>query len=515
MMQPPPPLPISSTSSWSSSLSSPSTILSNNDNGSSSHNSITLLWETTRWRRKLLLHGIMILLVLRGMMKQKSSTTDSSMLFLRNLDFTTPISPTTILSPDTSPQNVSIKSSSSSSNITTTTTTSVVGKVGMISSELRFQDDDDNSPTTTTNSSRSRSSGGTTTTNSSSADNNYLNNNNNNKVATSATGTTQTTSDTTNPNSYSTSCERILSQITYNTNNPKSNNNRPRTTRLEFIHIPKTGGSMIERMAAEHNVSWGLCHYWWNISRKYPCPPVPLATTPHPKPSERKYATHPKLHIPNWHVPLKYFEDGIPFWAQQGGGGNRNGNDVEEDVQFFTVVRNPYTRVVSEWNYNQGVPFRKRKLWNDATYMNRVLQTRLKGVHTHRPPVGELYPKDYPKHKDYFQTDGHYIPQVDFIDFNTTTTSTTTKNTNPIIILKLETLQEDFECLKQAFPQFFLVVGETNTNTTTTTTTYDWTLPGKYPTKPGALTVANLTQETRDIIVQTYQQDFIQFGYDM
>lgn len=35
----------------------------------------------------------------------------------------------------------------------------------------------------------------------------------------------------------------------------------PTQNRLEFVHITKTGGSAIEKLASEHNTFWGACHF--------------------------------------------------------------------------------------------------------------------------------------------------------------------------------------------------------------------------------------------------------------
>lgn len=31
--------------------------------------------------------------------------------------------------------------------------------------------------------------------------------------------------------------------------------------RLELLHIPKTGGSMLEVLAGNHHIRWGACHF--------------------------------------------------------------------------------------------------------------------------------------------------------------------------------------------------------------------------------------------------------------
>ena len=68
--------------------------------------------------------------------------------------------------------------------------------------------------------------------------------------------------------------------------------------RLEFLHIPKTGGTLIEVIAKEHGVSWGACKF-------------------NPKWRQRKNSKSPLKDCPNmtkpqldttdamWHYPIQ------------------------------------------------------------------------------------------------------------------------------------------------------------------------------------------------------------------
>ena len=90
----------------------------------------------------------------------------------------------------------------------------------------------------------------------------------------------------------------------------KPNLNKNEINNIKFIHITKTAGTTIENIGKEHGYLWGMYDkdYLKNFNRN-------------------KY----KL-CSIWHVPMKYFEQ----------------NPYKDNI-LFTIVRNPYTRCVSEY----------------------------------------------------------------------------------------------------------------------------------------------------------------------
>ena len=81
---------------------------------------------------------------------------------------------------------------------------------------------------------------------------------------------------------------------------------------LEFIHITKTGGTSIENWGIENNIKWGFKNR--NFLNKY------------------KYTNSNKISWRSkWHVPPSFFS-----------------NNPYKNKVTFTVVRNPYTRIISE-----------------------------------------------------------------------------------------------------------------------------------------------------------------------
>merc|ERR1711991_1137169 len=78
--------------------------------------------------------------------------------------------------------------------------------------------------------------------------------------------------------------------------------------RIKFIHITKTGGTSIEEIGKLNGFSWGRYDKKLkNIKKKFKISPY-------------------------WHIPISFFEEN-PY----------NKNNI-----LFTVVRNPYTRIISE-----------------------------------------------------------------------------------------------------------------------------------------------------------------------
>jgi len=101
-----------------------------------------------------------------------------------------------------------------------------------------------------------------------------------------------------------------------------------KTRRLEFVHITKTGGSAIEAAGSKLGIAWGACHYM-NIT-DVGCS---LADLPYKAPNYQSYAlTSP------WHTPPKillHYADEAKY--------------PYSDADLFAVVRNPYSRILSEY----------------------------------------------------------------------------------------------------------------------------------------------------------------------
>jgi len=90
-------------------------------------------------------------------------------------------------------------------------------------------------------------------------------------------------------------------------------------TRLEFVHITKTGGSTIVHAAAQKGMNWGECHFKPCSGGHYP---------------DLSNSMGPSV----WHRTLNELHS-MNFYG--------------DDAALFVVIRNPYERVISHYYYTQ------------------------------------------------------------------------------------------------------------------------------------------------------------------
>jgi hypothetical protein len=238
---------------------------------------------------------------------------------------------------------------------------------------------------------------------------------------------------------------------------------------LMFLHIPKTGGSSIESSAAKGGHSWGYCLFQQGNTgdkQSYYCPP-----------NKRKV---PRLRGNQghawWHYPVQY----LPMDAKR----------LYENATLFAVVRNPYSRAVSEYYYACG--FRRYTFGyniNSPAYMNRQIASKLQEFM--KCPTGKN--SSCP-----FLANGHFIPQYDYLfdDDNNN------NGREQIVthVLHMENLQHEFEELMNAYGL--------NVNLTSSRATHN-------RKKSATLGVDDLTTDTIDLINKVYAKDFEIGGYKM
>lgn len=132
--------------------------------------------------------------------------------------------------------------------------------------------------------------------------------------------------------------------------------------RLELLHIQKNAGSMLEVLALQSNISWGVCHFNFPWKHKTPfrnCPPVRDGKV-------RNRQVH-------WHYPLQHLKKlkfGVfPY------DNHPNQSYVARPKKYFVVVRNPYDRLISMYHHatkrinTNGLNTWSQKILRDASHL--------------------------------------------------------------------------------------------------------------------------------------------------
>lgn len=229
---------------------------------------------------------------------------------------------------------------------------------------------------------------------------------------------------------------------------------------LEFVHIPKTGGSAIEKAAAHHGVSWGACHYQSNSAWKELGCPDHLARW-----GDSQQVGFAAAYEP-WHVPMQFLSPN-PYLGKQ----------------TFVVVRNPYTRALSmyycKWHGYNG----DQDIDNEAV-MNAWMINKM----SHWPLTEE--PKD-----------SHITPQHYFVYHEGTQVVEH--------VLRYENIREDFDRFMISF--YAQGAGGELANLYSKI---------RLPTekvnegRPRKLSTQNFNATTKHILQNLYHLDFEYFGYE-
>ena len=209
---------------------------------------------------------------------------------------------------------------------------------------------------------------------------------------------------------------------------------------LFFIHIPKTAGTSIEEVLLKYN---------YKVGRRYFLSSGSL------------YQEHfNKYKIPLWHIPPQHF--------------NENNNPYNNKT-LFTVVRNPYTRIISEYRWYHGFKL-KQKLTVDK--LNEWIVSL----------------SSYDINTNYRINVGHLIPQHIFVQKCDILSKNILKYENNLDE-QLNFLIEDLN-LKNIQHKCISLGNENNV---------DDTLP--------RFRVEDLNIKSINIINKIYKEDFIKFNY--
>jgi Sulfotransferase family len=313
---------------------------------------------------------------------------------------------------------------------------------------------------------------------------------------------------------------------------------------LEFVHIPKTGGTAVENAAKKQNIRWGANHY--KIRPK----------------EHRRY-----MDVPYWHMPPHYYQrlhtEVLQEFDPYGPNPYYNVNNNATPA-LFTIVRNPYARVVSEYLFyhREAKHYTNVSKYNDAPKMNAWISSILSSMaHVLQSPPTPMnnnnksslssknkYTIDTAGHwnktdvwtnkafiKYYFYGLGHFIPQYDYVYDTNLPIVVSERNNNdggnndgmeghlppppkPVIqhVLHFENLHDEFAALMAQYNLSHVVLSNPHNNNNNNNKTQQQQSSDSSTRKPISLVgVANLTDSTKRLIEKVYARDFAAFGYEM
>jgi len=219
---------------------------------------------------------------------------------------------------------------------------------------------------------------------------------------------------------------------------------------LQFIHITKTGGTSIEDIAnmADSGIKWGRHNYgrygWWH--RLY-------------NPADEEMADYERHrgHSERWHLtsPSRF-------------------NVFKKNHHFFTIVRNPYDRLISEFHCRWGgmgkYPTRMRNM--TGREKNAYIREKI--------------------HRRSMVRGGHYSDMFRYIDMNLT-----------VHVLRFENLAEE---LRELWGKY---------NLTAELEVLNNSFLHHQTAKSKVFRRSNFGPRTRRLVKKVYQNDFDWFGYDI
>lgn len=232
---------------------------------------------------------------------------------------------------------------------------------------------------------------------------------------------------------------------------------------LKFIHITKTGGSTMKCIGANNQINWGTADN--ELKNVY-------------------NGNKNKLLIPFWHCPFRYIS-------------TPKLQDYLNKYKFFAIVRNPYSRCLSEFHCTNGGPtnpvfrnmYKKTIDQYTITDFNDFITNRLNDMNTivERLEMSLNIIQYKSNIMLSFSIGGHWLPQYLY-------THDRQNNQIPEHILKFENLQHDFDSLMKQYDLNIILDKHIR--------------PGKY-----RFGVDDLSEKNKLLIQKVYAKDFQYFGY--
>lgn len=251
--------------------------------------------------------------------------------------------------------------------------------------------------------------------------------------------------------------EKIMTTQISDSSKKQQQEQQMKQKRLEFLHIPKTGGSAIETAATKQKLIWGVKHfrgYKWIQS------------------------------TPPWHLTPDHFFNNVTELSTS--------KNPYLNATLFAVVRNPYTRIISEYYFRQ-LEVKQQNLTQveDSTLFNKYvwnLVGKMKQAKRARM-VGNSFERG---DNAYYQENGHFIPQYDYIYSDT-------QQRMVDYVIHYEMLATEFQSLMKMY------------NIKNMTLSQERGRSSEQVKK--SLSVANLTVDNIRLIDSVYARDFVTFGY--
>lgn len=280
-----------------------------------------------------------------------------------------------------------------------------------------------------------------------------------------------------------------MSNINKKIKSPEIKNNDNEYVYLWFIHIPKNAGSTITGIFYKKGVIIGRQFY--NKNLKYLCPsPDQYNLFVDPKFSHKDISTF--IDVPNngkryfsdainfWHLPMRFWKSNYIKYYKNG-------------YVIFCVVRNPYDKIVSEFNFwiNFLTEHKREKRTTD-----NVMNFYDGDLSITPENLNKFIVKACNKN-NCFSLDGHILPQYVYVyendDFNS-------KSKIPHVILKFENLKNDFNSFVNKYKLGIdpNVISSTKLNQSSVKN----------------VTVNDITPENIELVYNYYINDFKLFGYN-